>query len=292
VTVRRLPAARSSRTRWILRSVPLVTVLLAAGAFVVATRLSPLPPDTTPVSLSDALEDYRAHPGPLRDDVGGPGQLPLAPSDEIDGFTVPDPGVYTYATTGKDWVEYAGDSVERSFPATTYATVRHAGGCVWELYFTPIEEHVDAHRQCSTPGEYLCMAHMQTVSFAGIEAAETHRCEPDMLQVGGEASRPGGVEETVCRAEDNQARVVIRYVERDVVDVGGLRRDAHHVRIDSYVTGEDIDGTAVADVWFDAETGLYLRLLRTADINVEQSGEQGTYRLDATYELTSLTPRR
>ncbi|MEU7588358.1 hypothetical protein AB0A95_18955 [Micromonospora sp. NPDC049230] len=255
----------------------------------IATRTQAISPEGSPVSYQQALDEYRKKPGSRRDDLGAPA-LPVAARDKIKGFTVPAAGVYSYRTQGHDSIEYDGDSYDRPFPTETYARVHHAGGCVWELYFTPIEEHTDAHRQCSAPGEYLCLAHMQKVSFAGISGDETHHCNPAMIQVGGKASAAGGVEETVCEAHGNRARIVIKYIGEENVTVEGVSRPTHHVRIDSYVKGAGLDGTAVADAWFDVTDGLYLKLVREADVTVDRDGNKGTYRIQASYELESRTP--
>ena len=278
------------RRRW-LTFLPLLAVLIAAGIFVVANRSQAISPTGTPVTLDSALADYRAHPGAQHDDIGFP-DLPIGKSPDVKGFSVPAPGVYTYRSIGKDSIIYNGDSYERPFPATSYATVRQAGGCVWELAFTPIKEHTDAHRQCSAPGEYLCLAHMQKVSFAGIEGDEQHKCDPAMVQVGGKATKPGGREETVCVSHGNRARIVIKYIAEEPVTVDGVPRPAHHVQIDSFVNGDGLEGTAVADAWFDVQDGLYLKMIRSADVHVDRGGgNKGTYHVEATYDLISRTPQ-
>ncbi|TDB86234.1 hypothetical protein E1264_18625 [Actinomadura sp. KC216] len=285
-------AARRRSGRSLLWLAPLIVVVVAAGAVIMAARQSPITPDGTPVTIADMLKDYRGNPGPRRSDIGGPEKLPFKPAKDLKGFAVPAAGIYTYATTGKDWIELNGKEYTRPFPTTTYASVHQAGGCVWEMYFRPIAEHTDAHRQCSAPGEYLCLAHMQKVEFAGIEADESHRCHPGpMIQVGGKASKPGGVEETVCHAEDNSARIVIKYLATEPITVGGEKRNAHHMRIDSYIKGDDINGTAVADVWFDTKDGMYLKMVRIGDIRATVSGETGHYKINATYTLQSLKPQ-
>ncbi|WP_328941210.1 hypothetical protein OG259_05825 [Streptomyces sp. NBC_00250] len=285
------PSPKRSFGRTLLRIIPILAVLIAAGAFIIANRTEAISPEGTPVSLSKALSIYREHPKAFRDELGQI-KAPVSPNKAIKGFTVPAAGVYTYKTDGKDSIIYAGDSYERPFPKESYARVHHGGGCVWELYFAPIEEHVDAHRQCSGKNEYLCLAHMQKVSFAGIEGDEAHKCNPAMVQVGGAAVKPGGKEETICVAHGNRARIVIKYVGDETVDVGGEKRGAHHVRIDSYVKGDGLDGDAVADVWFDKEDGLYLKVVRSADVNVDRGGgNKGTYRVEASYVLTSRTPQ-
>ena len=286
----RSPTTRSSRGRRLLTLLPLFAVVIAAGAVVIANRTQAISPEGTPVTLQAALDAYRKHPGTFREDLGSP-TGPVAPSKDVKGFVQPKPGVYEYVTSGSDSIQYEDESYDRPFPAMTYAAVHSGQGCVWELYFTPIEEHTDAHRQCSGPGEYLSLAHMQKVSFAGIEEDETHHCSPAMVQVGGKASRPGGVESTVCHAHGNAAKIVITYLGDETVTVGGVKRKTHHMKIDSYLAGTGLDGTAVAEAWFDVDNGLYLKLERRAEIKVQRDGKKGTYRINADYQLTSLDPQ-
>jgi hypothetical protein len=287
--VRRTTPRSSSGRRW-LTVLPIFAVVLAAGAVVIATKTQAISPEGSPVTLQQALDAYRKHPGTFREDLGSPAG-PLAPSKAIKGFVQPRGGVYEYVTTGMDSIQYEDEKYDRPFPAMTYAAVHQGKGCVWELYFTPIEEHTDAHRQCSGPGEYLCLAHMQKVSFAGIEEDETHQCHPAMIQVGGKASKPGGVESTVCHAHGNAAKIVITHLGDEPVTVGGVRRMTHHMKIDSYLAGTGLDGTAVAEAWFDVSNGLYLKLERRAEIKVNRDGKSGVYRIHADYALTSLDPK-
>ncbi len=281
---------RSFSGRRLLTLIPIFAVVIAAGAVVIATKTQAISPKGTPVTLQQALDAYRKHPGTFREDLGSP-TGPVAPSKAVKGFVQPRAGVYEYATTGLDSIQYEEDTYDRPFPATTFAAVHQGKGCVWELYFTPIEEHTDAHRQCSGPGEYLCLAHMQKVSFAGIEEDETHMCHPAMIQVGGKASRPGGVESTVCHAHGNTAKIVITYVGDEPVTVGGVTRMTHRMKIDSYLSGTGLDGTAVAEAWFDVSNGLYLKLERRAEIKVNRDGKKGVYRINADYLLQSLDPK-
>jgi hypothetical protein len=287
--VRRATPRSFSGHRW-LTLLPIIAVVLAGGAVVIATKTQAISPEGTPVTLQQALETYRKHPGTYREDLGSPSG-PVAPSTAVKGFVQPRAGVYEYATTGQDSIQYQEDKYDRPFPTTTYATVHQGKGCVWELYFTPIKEHTDAHRQCSAPGEYLCLAHMQKVSFAGIEEDETHQCHPAMIQVGGKASRPGGWESTICHSHGNSAKIVITYIGDESVRVGGVVRKTHHMKIDSYLTGTGLDGTAVAEAWFDVDNGLYLKLERRAEIKVSRDGKKGVYRIQANYALQSLTPK-
>ncbi|NUR04153.1 MAG: hypothetical protein HOY79_48910 [Streptomyces sp.] len=284
-------AVRSPRRR-LLGLLPVLLVLVAAGAFLVQQRSSSAAtPQLTPITLKDALASYRKHPGPLRNDIGWPKRLPTKPNDGLKGFKPPAAGVYTYKTNGRDWVELDGKKYTREFPATTYATVRHAGGCVWELWMQAADQYTDAHRQCSTPGEFLCLAHIQHVSFAGITKDMTHKCDPPMIQVGGKAVKAGGKEKTICYASKSDAsRIEIHYVAEEPITIGGVHRTAYHVKLYSYVKGE-VNGSALADVWFDSQTGMYLKMIRTQDTSGKSSGKSATYRVRITYELASITPQ-
>lgn len=285
---------RAPRNR-LLSLVPLVLVLVAAGAFVYVSRTpdSPFDPKLTPISVAKALENYRAHPAPKHPKITvEPTTMPVAPAKNIIGFTPPEPGVYTYATEGGDWVEYNGQNYRRDFPKETAATVRRGEGCAWELAFQAAEEYTDGHVQCSAPGQFLCLAHIQAITFDSVSREMTHECHPGMVQVGGAAVGPNGQNRAVCHAGPHDpSEIVITFKGTEQVTVGGQARTAYHVVLDSKVDGE-VKGTAVADVWFDAETGNYLKMVRKQDTYVElpESGRVW-YRVRLTYQLTSLTPQ-
>lgn len=283
----------SKKTRW-LSIIPLGLVLIAAGAFVYVSKTpdSPFNPKLTPISVAEALNRYRAHPDRMHSEVAIPTEMPAPPAQSITGFTVPKPGVYTYTTDGQDWIEYNGQKYLRHFPAETAATVRTAGGCGWELTFQAAEEYSDGHVQCSSPGEFLCLAHIQGITFGTITRLMEHQCHPAMIQVGDKASADGGVNTAVCHAsEHDPSEITITFKETTQLTVDGQSRKAYHVLLDSKVDGE-VKGTAIADVWFDAETGTYLKMVRKQDTYVDLSGgDRAYYRVRITYELKSLTPQ-
>jgi hypothetical protein len=285
--------SRSRRYR-LLGFIPLGLVVVAAGAFVYVSQSpqSPFDPKLTPISVAQALARYRAHPGPVHPDIDQPAAESFAASRSIAGFTPPAPGVYTYATTGGDWVEYGGQKYNRPFPSTTAATVRRGPGCAWELNFQAAKEYSDGHVQCSAPGEFLCLAHLQDITFGDVSRQMTHLCHPAMIQVGAGADRAGGQSRTVCHASGhNPSTIAITFKETTTVTVGGQSRRAYHVVLDSSVDG-DVNGTAVADVWFDAETGTYLKMVRKQDTYVDLPGKDRVYyRVRVTYQLQSLTPQ-
>lgn len=285
---------RSPRNR-LLSAVPLTLVLVAAGAFVYVSRTpdSPFDPKLTPISVEQAIKNYRAHPQLVHPDITqAPETMPVEPAKEIIGFTPPESGVYTYATTGGDWVEYNGQNYRRDFPDVTAATVRRGEGCSWELAFQAAEEYSDGHVQCSAPGQFLCLAHIQGITFDSVSREMTHECQPGMVQVGGAAVGPNGQNRAVCYAGPHDpSEIIITFKGTEQVTVDGQARTAYHVVLDSKVEGE-VKGTAVADVWFDAQTGTYLKMVRKQDTYVElpESGRV-YYRVRLTYELQSLTPQ-
>lgn len=288
----RHPLARRSRRRTVFTIVTLALAVVAAAAFVFAARISAIPQNFTPVSLGDTLDRYRADPTPRREDLGDPPSSALQPTAGVEGFTRPTAGVYTYATTGgKEWLEQRGEAITRTFPSTTYATVLRGAGCVWEIWFQSAKEYSDSHRQCSAPGVYLCVAHMQDVELAGFRETMSHSCRPNMLMVGGRSATAGGTEETVCYAGGHDmAKITIVNVGKETVDVGGQPRRVYHTKIYSDIYGELI-GQALAEVWLDVETGMYLKLIRSVDVKVQLAGEPADYHVRATYQLKSLTPQ-
>ncbi len=287
-------AGRRPRRYRLLSFIPLVAVAVLGGVFVyVANKPDSLfNPKLTPISVAQALSNYRAHPGPMHPDVKAPTVMPVAASSKITGFTPPASGVYTYATTGGDWVEYNGQKYRRNFPKQTAATVRRSAGCGWELAFQAAKEYSDGHVQCSSSGEFLCLAHIQTITFGSVHRSLKHLCHPAMVQVGNKAVAAGGRNTAVCHAsEHDPSEITITFKGTEQVTVGGQRRSAYHVLLDSTVTGE-VKGTAVADVWFDTTTGTYLKMVRKQDTYVQISDNaRAYYRVRLSYRLTSMTPQ-
>ncbi|MGA8113510.1 MAG: hypothetical protein WCA46_07615 [Actinocatenispora sp.] len=284
---------RPSRYRW-LSVIPLVLVLIAAGVFVYVSYApdSPFKAKLTPISIAQAVKNYRAHPGPIHPDVKAPSTMPVAPSSKIVGFKPPAEGVYSYDTTGGDWVEYNGQKYRRTFPDVTAATVRRDGGCGWELAFQAAKEYSDGHVQCSAPGEFLCLAHISDITFGSVARSMKHVCRPGMVQVGGKADSPNGKNYAVCHAgKKDPSKITITFKGAEKLPVAGKERTAYHVVLDSTVTG-DVKGTAVADVWFDSQTGTYLKMVRKQDTYVQISdSSRAYYRVRVTYRLRSLTPQ-
>ena len=293
-----MPHARAMRPRGkralFLGFLPVVLVLIAAGAFVYASK-SPqalFSPTLTPISVDEAVQEYRANPKPLRSDIAMAAELPAPPAANLAGFTPPEPGVYVYKTSGSDWVDYNGQRYERTFPDITPGIVLRDAGCVWELYFKTAREYTDGHRQCSAPGEFLCLAHISDISFGSVAKDMTHTCDPGMIQVGAKAVGPGGTQSTTCYSGEDASKISITFKENTTVDVGGVPVPAYRVELVSTIEGHNMAGSAKADVYFETKTGTYLKLVRSQDTSAMlPDGTHATYQVRISYELTSLTPR-
>ncbi|MEU2233387.1 hypothetical protein [Streptomyces vietnamensis] len=285
---------RRSRRSRLFSLIPVLLVIVASGAFVYVSKSEEtlFSPELTAISIDQAVAEYRADSRPKHEEIRMPSKMPVQPNPKLAGFSAPKPGVYSYRTTGKDWVEYDGQKYTRQFPKVTPATVLRSSGCGWELYFRTAREYTDGHRQCSAPGEFLCMAHISDITFGDVHRSMTHECNPGMVQVGGKAVGPGGRQSTKCYASHHDAaNIDIIFRNTESVVVGGKPVEAYHVELLSSVKGE-LKGTAVADVWFETRTGTYLKMTRKQDTSsVLPDGSTVTYRVRVTYELESLEPR-
>jgi hypothetical protein len=288
--VRQLPVRRTRRQK-VFVIVPLALVVVAAAVFVIATRRSAIPLNFEPVSYGDMLHEYRSEPGTRREDIGDPPASMLEPTRGLEGFTPPEGGVYTYTTTGgKETLEQHGHTTTRTFPHTTYANVYRGKGCMWEIVFKSAKQYEDSHRHCSAHGVLLCVAHMSDINLAGFREAMTHICEPNMVIVGRSTAHEGGVDKTVCHAHGSDtAKITVLSKGKETVTVGGVKRTAYHDKMISDVRG-DVNGKAIAEVWFDSETGMFLKLIRKTDVKVKVAGESANYRIRVQYRLKSLTP--
>lgn len=289
---------RKHRGRVIVGAQVLVAVL-AASAFGFLFLTAPsAKPSATPWTHQNALADFQQKPNALRPtlpspaDLGRFAALPRASGSRVTGFTPPRPGIYGYDTSGWDAVTSGSKHYSRTMPAITYATLRRAGGCAWELQFEPLKEHIDGHRQCSAPGTFLCIAHWQRISFLGETRDMVHVCKPEMLQVS-KSYRPGSTYRTVCRAADgsghgmSDANIGITFLGATQVTIGGRAVDAYRLHMTTGLAG-DLKGQAVADVLVDGRTGMWLDVKRTIEFSTMVKKREVTYKANITYRLRSL----
>lgn len=259
------------------------TILLLSapvGLLVAARGQAGIP--STPVTIDSALESYRK--SLRRTDT-----KPTQQGHRAKPFRPPQPGVYIYRMTGKEWITKSGLDIDRDYPARIPAVVHRRPNNMWTMEFLLFEEHVEGHRQFSSPGRFKCEAHWSEIEFFGQREAPVHECGIPMRQVV-PASKEGFVHETICEANGSVARVVTSYLGQEAVSIDGQRIPAHRVLMETFLSG-NVEGYASGEAWFDPHTGIFLRMIRRVD-TVFTSPVLGEveYGDQSTYELESLTP--
>jgi len=320
-----LPQPIRRRRRWLRRtvvtSVAVLAVTATVGAWMVANRnkttqatlqdalaelqsdgSSPLDlaaPAVAPTDAAPAPAGVAAAPAPPSEASGAP--MPASPAHRAEAgvaptpaataaarFAPPTPGVYTYATSGREEISILGTHHE--YPEETYSIVRRGDGCAWTAEHRVIAEHVDHFARCSADGQFLNLGDASDVEFFSQRDGISYVCDPPALVVGA-SDTPGTSRTSTCTSDaGDKSRMTSTYVGREAVNVGGTTVEADHVSFDIVVEGR-ADGGAHADFWLHPETGLTLRLVRDVDTLGEAAFGDVRYTEHAEFTLTSLTPR-
>jgi hypothetical protein len=307
--------ARPARWQSIAVAVGAVT-LLAADLFIITQR-----DVTTRVGLGQALHQFRdqpasadlkvaaarptgeaATPGPSRPSVpapaspvtkavaarsGAPGTLDR-PVVTVP-FTPPVEGVYAYETDGGESISLGG--AHHEYPSTTYATVRHAEGGLWDVAWPIIKEHVDSYRFASARGRALQLSEGQQVTFYGQTDGMTYASDPAQI-VADVATAPNSHADFVFRGADkaNYAQNHLTYLGRERLRVGATTIDAFHTVIDATLHGK-AEGRSRVEMWLHPDTGAVLKMRRTLDSTAHAVFGTVHYAERATFVLKSLTPQ-
>ena len=289
--------------------------VLGTDVFLLSNRSA-----TTQVDLQDALVTYRSLGGAetvtsapaggvevtaLQD---GPAPAPTtaseaAPTTAVDAptYTAPSPttttaaglvppseGVYSYRTTGGESISVL--SAHHDYPDTTYAAVRHTGGCGWQIRAEVVKEHLDERTMCSQPDRLLQLTQSREVEFFGTRDGGTFACEPPQVQfVVGDAA--GAQTETDCGdGKGAMAHLVRTYLGTSHVSIGGVAVEVVKLRILGTLTGR-VRGTSSDTLTLVASTGLPVRWERSVDSVADAFGASVRYVEQASFDLTSLTPQ-
>jgi hypothetical protein len=284
-------------------------VVLGADVFFLTQRNV-----TTPVTLAKSVERFRSlHPpqpgspttttaaptagpastaqAPARRDakaaVPAPTTAPRqAQASSSAAFTPPDEGVYAYATTGYEKVSMGGS--RHDYPSESFATVRRSAGCKWQWEHRVVEEHVETATSCGQPGLLQFLSDTEQVTFFGQTNTRTTTCDPPevVVQVGDPI---GSRRSFVCQLEGGRVDVVVTYLGREAMSVGGIPVEAFHAIIDGTQSG-DVQGSSRFEVWVHPLTGLTLRQVVHVQSRSKFLGSNVDYTEDATYTLERLTP--
>jgi hypothetical protein len=290
--------------------------LLGADLFVVTQRNV-----TTHVRLRQALHQFRdqpasanlnvaglrpareiATPGPSRPSAPAPASsgstavaAPPATRGPVDGpvaavpFTAPAEGVYAYETDGGESISLGG--AHHEYPSTTYATVRHTDGGLWDVAWPLIKEHVDSYRFASGRGRALQLSEGQRVTFYGQTDGMTYTSDPPQVVADVNAA-PNSHADFVFRGA-NQADYAenrLTYLGRERVRIGTATIEAFHTVIDATLHGK-AEGRSRVEMWLHPDTGAVLKMRRTLDSTAHAVFGTVHYAERATFVLRSLTPQ-
>jgi hypothetical protein len=220
------------------------------------------------------------------DDVVSP-VAPLKAADDV----LPAEGVYAYRTTGGEKLSLFG--AHHDYPARTFATIRHLGGCSWEARNDVVDEHTDIRTLCNDDRSFLQLRQERQVEFFGKRDGARMVCEPPLtLYMAGDLT--GTRTATDCRdADGNTVHLASVFLGFDELRIGAQVVRAIHVRDDGTISGPKMHGTSMDELWLHPRTGVTLRWHRAVDTTANAfGGAKVRYTEEATFLLESLEPRK
>jgi hypothetical protein len=278
------PAPPSGR-RW--RVLAAIVVVLVGGAIAAYFILRE---STTPVEVEEAVADFRAATETIaRDDIATSPAVTAAVSTElVAGSSWPEPGVYTYATTGRESID-ALDGRNHDFPAETTITVTRQGRCAVHQW-RPLQERWDETVLCPSLDGQQIRLYRSTHSFFGISDTRDFDCEAGSLWYPA-TTEPGYTWSTRCGTGDIDVERTGTIVGVGAVDVGGTQVEVLTYELHDEISGAS-NGINDRTVQVIADTGLIVGLAVVVD--VQNDSPIGDVHYEERYELrlTSLDPLR
>lgn len=230
--------------------------------------------DTTVISSADALGHFR--------------DAERAPAVTSTSGALPPEGVYVYRTEGNESISIAG--AHHDYPAETFATVRHLGGCQWEFRNEVIAEHLDVRTMCTRDGTLAQVSQAREVEFFGQRDGAEYTCTPPQVQYT-DSDAPGATGAVVCSdSGGGEAKIRRTFVGAERLRVGGTNLEVAHLRLHSDTTGLAV-GIADDDLWVVPGTGMVVRWQRSVDTNADSVIGDIHYLEDVTFTLASMQPR-
>jgi hypothetical protein len=273
--------------RW-LAAIAAAVLLLAAIAGLVAWLRFRNGGRTTTVSAEEALNRYResaastttpttSNPAAAAATTSPTTTAPLA--------VLPQPGVYTYATSGNDGVDALGGA-RHQYPATTTITVTPSGCGVVQRWVAAVERW-DETTTCATAGGTNLVHFTGFHRFFGGDSYDDYSCTGEPRPVRAAAGTTWTV---TCVASDETTVHRGTVVGSELVDVNGQSVPTLHVT-DLQDDGDPSDHQ-VTDTWYQEGTDLVVR--RISRIATSSSSPVGVVHYDETYEidLQSLVPQQ
>jgi hypothetical protein len=249
-----------------------IVVVLAGAAIALVIALRET---TTPVDVETAVSEFRA------DD-------PVTDSTPVAVAALPEPGVYTYATSGRESIDALGGR-HHDYPAESTITVRHEDcGAVHE--WRPLRERVDETVVCPGEDGATLVRYSTHHEFFNMSDDREFVCEPGSTWYPA-ATEPDTTWTVRCASDDIDVLRTGTVTGLSRVDVGGESVEVLTIELHDEISGAStgINDRVVSVV---PETGLIVELAGWVDVRndspIGDVGYQELYRIN----LQSLTPRR
>jgi hypothetical protein len=251
------------RTRLVLFGAAALAVVGAAAAGVWAIALR----DTSaPASVDEALRRFR------EEAAGGEAPVP--------------PGVYVYATTGRESVSALGGAAHR-YPARSTITVTPAP-CGMTMRWDVLTTRSSTVTVCAAGEEQLLRGWEERHRFFGQDDRADWRCTATVWLP---AAGPGAESPYHCRSSDTEQTGTVAVLASRRVSVGGVEIEAVRVRVEAHETGA-ARGSLVEERLLEPATGLPLVVeYRVSTSNDSPIGDVA-FEERYTLRLLSLRPRR
>jgi hypothetical protein len=257
-----------------------IATLLVAGFLVRAIWLTD---SAEAVNPNDAVHRYRAHTSLAEGSVTTSTQPPVA------ALALPEPGVYRYATTGKEWINAMGGA-DHNYPAETALTVT-PDGCGVSLRWDLLKERHEMWRLCVTADGIELQPTGETYhEFFKTGRVEAVTCDRAVLLVPRDTAPRAAVPQA-CTLNTRPWAPAWQVIGEDTATAGGTTVPVTHV-IMRVTNDSHYDEHTTVEWWLDAH-GLPVKMSTTKE-SLSDSGIVGDVRYHETYraELQSLTPMR
>ena len=214
--------------------------------------------------------------------------MPSAGTVEMAGSALPEPGVYTYPTSGRESVD-ALDGRHHDYPVQTTITVRHDGcGAVFD--WRPLAERSDDMVICPEESGSALLRYSTHHEFFGLSDDREFVCEPGSLWYPS-STEPGTTWTLRCASEDVNVVRTGTIIGLSQVDVGGTEVEVLEFELQDEITGAST-GTTGRVLKVVPDTGLIVELSMAVDVQNDSPVGDVHYLELYRLQLTSLTPRR
>jgi hypothetical protein len=243
-----------------------VAALAVAGA---AAWWFVLRDPTEPVDVDEVVTSFRSETEP-----GGSSPIPE--------------GVYVYETSGFERTSALSGKTHR-YPRRSTITVTGAD-CGVSLRWQVLDGRSTEWTYCVTEDGWELASQDERHTFFGTTESTTYTCEGTLIRP---REQPGPDEQWAvsCETEDADERGIASVVGREPLDVSGKPVTTEHVRKKTQFSGA-IRGNALHDLWFDAKSGVPVKIVMVSQTRNDSPVGEVTYDEDVTLVLTSLEPRR